>query len=264
MPVNSSYRELGFFLSADGKVGYFASDRAGGVGGMDIYHFELPDALQSESVTYTEGLVQDSITKVPVEATVVIKDRQTLTTDEEGRFFLCVDAGETLDIKILHKDYHPYQRKFSVPEWDNTTFFRLDILLDPLFKLPTYTDLLEPQPTTITLKSPMGKQLKHKVLFEFDKSELKVDAIKELELFLEEVFADQTVQNVEVIGFADQLGDSNYNYLLSEKRAKEVGIFLKEKGIRVDKVYIEGKGETINDQPNWKNRKVEVVVHLSQ
>ena len=123
---------------------------------------------------------------------------------------------------------------------------------------------MEPSATTVSLKSPRGKQLKHNVLFEFDKADLKVDAIKELEMFLEEVFSDQKVQNVEVIGYADQLGDSNYNYILSEKRAKEVGIFLKEKGIQVDKVYIEGKGETINDQPNWKNRRVEVVVYLSQ
>ena len=264
MPVNSSYRELGFFLSADGKTGYFASDRAGGAGGMDIYHFKLPDVLHSDPVTYVEGLVKDSITQLPVQATVIIRDRQTLMTDEEGRFFLCVNAGDSLDIKILHKDYHPYRRRFHVPEWDNATFFTLDILLDPLFKLPVYAEILKANPTMVSLKSPFGKDLKHNVLFDFDKSDLKIEAIKELESFLEEVFKDQKVQGVEVIGYADQLGDDAYNFLLSEKRAKEVGIFLKEKGIHVDKVYIEGKGELDNDLPDWKKRRVEVVVHLSQ
>ena len=133
MPVNSSYRELGFFLSADGKTGYFASDRAGGMGGMDIYHFELPDALQSEQVTYTEGVVTDSITHRPVEgAKVVIKERQTVTTDEAGRFFLCVDAGGVLDIKILHKNYHPYQQVFHIPEWDNSSFFSIEYFTRPI------------------------------------------------------------------------------------------------------------------------------------
>ena len=264
MPVNSSYRELGFFLSADGKTGYFASDRAGGAGGMDIYHFKLPDVLHSEPITYVEGIVQDSITHLPVLVTVVIKDRQTLVTDEEGRFFLCVDAGDSLDIKILHKDYHPYRRVFLVPEWDNTTFFKLDILLDPLFKLPVYTDILQANPKLVSLKSPFGKELKHNVLFDFDKSDLKIEAINELEFFLEEVYKDQKVQSVEVVGYADQLGDDAYNFLLSENRAKEVGLFLQEKGIQVDKVYIEGKGEANNDQPDWQNRRVEVVVHLSR
>lgn len=264
MPVNSSYRELGFFLSADGKIGYFASDRAGGAGGMDIYHFELPDALQSQSITYVEGLVRDSITKMPVPSTVVIKGGQTLVTDEEGRFFLCVDANDTLDIRVLHKDYHPFQNIFPIPEWNNLTFFNLDIQLDPLFKLPVYEDLLQANPTLVALKSPFGKELKHNVLFEFDKAELQVESIKELERFLEEVFSEQKVQNVEVIGYADQNGDDSYNFLLSEKRAKEVGIFLKEKGIEVTKVYIEGKGETYNDRPDWENRRVEVVVHLAQ
>lgn len=39
-PVNSPHRELGFFLSADGMTGYFASDRPEGYGGMDIYKFK--------------------------------------------------------------------------------------------------------------------------------------------------------------------------------------------------------------------------------
>ncbi|MCB0640088.1 MAG: PD40 domain-containing protein, partial [Phaeodactylibacter sp.] len=51
-PVNSSYRELGFFLSADGRKGYFASDRDGGQGGMDIYQFELPQELIARPITF--------------------------------------------------------------------------------------------------------------------------------------------------------------------------------------------------------------------
>ncbi|HHM20612.1 MAG TPA: tetratricopeptide repeat protein, partial [Bacteroidetes bacterium] len=190
MPVNSSYRELGFFLSADGRTGYFASDRAGGQGGMDIYRFDLPDPLQSTPITYVQGTVIDSITGLPVVATVVVKDRQTFLTDDDGRFFLCVQAGHTLDIKILHKDYHPYRRLFGVPEWDNATFFPLNIALDPLFKLPDYNELIGAKPSMVSLKYSIGKQLKHNVLFDFDEAKLKVESIKELERFLREVFEE--------------------------------------------------------------------------
>lgn len=263
MPVNSSYRELGFFLSADGKTGYFASDRKGGEGGMDIYRFELPDVLSCEPITYVEGYVLDSITKMPVQATVNIVNRQQLQTDDEGRFFLCVEADGILEIEVQHKDYYPYKEYFIVPEWDNSEFFTLDIMLNPLFRLPVYTGNLDPPDATlVSLKSPFGKELKHNVLFDFDKSSLKVQSIKDLEAFMAEVNAEFQVASVEVVGYADDLGDDNYNYILSEKRAKSVGVFLKEKGIEVNKVYIEGKGETVNALPNWKNRRVEVVVHL--
>jgi tetratricopeptide (TPR) repeat protein len=263
-PVNSSSRELGFFLSADGKTGYFASDRIGGEGGMDIYYFELPAVLHSDPITYVEGLVKDSITQLPVPATVIVQGREPLMTDEEGRFFLCEPAGNLLDVTILHKDYHAYRRTFEIDKWDNATFFTLDIYLDPLFKLPKYADLINPEAALVALKPTKGKELKHNLLFDFDKADLKAEAIQELEIFLKEVFKEQKVKSVEVIGFADQLGDDNYNFLLSEKRAEIVGDYLTAKGIHVNKVFIEGKGETINDQPNWKNRRVEVVVRLSQ
>ena len=113
-------------------------------------------------------------------------------------------------------------------------------------------------------KSPFSKKLTHQVLFEFDKAKLTVESIKELEHFLKKTYEKEEVKYVEIVGYADQKGDDAYNYLLSEKRAKEVGIFLKKKGIKVGNIHMEGKGETANDQPDWANRKVEVVVHLAE
>ena len=59
-PINTASRELGFFLSADGKTGYFSSNRKGGMGGMDIYKFELSEYLYAEPITFVEGFVKDS------------------------------------------------------------------------------------------------------------------------------------------------------------------------------------------------------------
>ncbi len=40
LPINSERNDYSFLLNADGSFGYFASDRKGGLGGMDIYSFE--------------------------------------------------------------------------------------------------------------------------------------------------------------------------------------------------------------------------------
>ncbi|MBK7872164.1 MAG: PD40 domain-containing protein [Saprospiraceae bacterium] len=50
-PVNSAHRELCFILAADGRTGYFASDRPEGFGGLDIYRVSLSSELYSEAIT---------------------------------------------------------------------------------------------------------------------------------------------------------------------------------------------------------------------
>ena len=262
-PVNSSYRELGFFLSADGKSGFFASNRPDGFGGMDIYEFSLPEQLYSEPITYVEGYVKDSITHLPVQTVVQFEDRPPVETDEEGRFFLCVKAPDTLRLSVTAKDYHPYANKFGVPLWDNRAYFNLNLLLDPLFKLPVWQGQLavkspEPPPSPVISAS----ELRLSLLFEFDKSDLKPEDFAELDKFLEQLRSANLVENVEIIGYADEIGKDSYNLRLSEKRAKNVGVYMKEKGVQVKKIVIEGKGETRNGQPNWKNRRVEIIARM--
>jgi outer membrane protein OmpA-like peptidoglycan-associated protein len=82
---------------------------------------------------------------------------------------------------------------------------------------------------------------------------------------LNEVFDGiKTVKNVSVIGFSDDIGGDAYNMILSEKRAKSVGVYLKEKGIRVDKIFIEGRGELNSTRSKKENRKVELVVSIEE
>lgn len=268
IPVNSSYRELGFFLSADGTTGYFASNRKGGRGGMDIYSFLLSDKLQSDNITFVEGFVKDSILNVPVpNATVYFKNRTAIQTDEDGRFFLCIPAKDTLNILVAEKDYHRFRKEFIIPKWDNKVFHEINILLDPLFRLPVYSgelDTADPEPTT-TSTFGFSEEIKHNLFFGFDDASLTPDLKEELLNFLQNTFSGNPVSSVEIIGYADDIGSDSYNLILSEKRAKAVGVFLKENGIRVDKIYIEGRGEQKGGgKPKWQDRRVEVVVRIDE
>lgn len=268
LPVNSSYRELGFFLSADGKTGYFSSNRKGGFGGMDIYQFDLSEQLFNEPITFVEGHVRDSILKTPVKTTVQFKNRLPMETDENGRFFLCVKAGETLEFDVRADEYHPYKNTKFVSEWDNKVFFPLEINLDPLFRLPTFVGELD-APTSVPVVTNSDKnkwkKIRHTILFSFDESSLKPEMKEGLNAFLNDVFDGvKTVKNVSVVGFSDDIGEDAYNMILSEKRAKSVGVYLKEKGIRVDKIFIEGRGEINSNKSKKENRKVELVVSIEE
>ena len=51
-PINSYQDETGIFINAQGNAAYFASDRPGGYGGLDIYCFELEEALRPEPILF--------------------------------------------------------------------------------------------------------------------------------------------------------------------------------------------------------------------
>ena len=51
-PINTGGDEINFFVAADGKTAFISSVREGGNGGFDIYTFELPEAVRSDSATY--------------------------------------------------------------------------------------------------------------------------------------------------------------------------------------------------------------------
>jgi outer membrane protein OmpA-like peptidoglycan-associated protein len=71
-PINSYQDETGIFINAQGNVAYFASDRAGGFGGLDIYCFELDESLRPEPVLF---IAEKSVNKTH---TTTIDEIETL------------------------------------------------------------------------------------------------------------------------------------------------------------------------------------------
>ena len=51
-PINTPGDEINFFVAADGKTAFISSQREGGQGGYDIYTFELPEEVRSDSANY--------------------------------------------------------------------------------------------------------------------------------------------------------------------------------------------------------------------
>ena len=262
-PVNSPHRELGFYLSADGKTGFFASNRPEGEGGMDIYRFELSEQLFGEPITFLEGLVKDSVLLTPITTKVDINGRAPLTTDAEGRFFLCVGAEETLDFEVLATDYRPYHNQFFIPPWDNKDFYTIDLLLKPqlsfLAELEQETAMVEPTARAI----PEEFTLEHHILFGFDSADLNQGEVESLEALVENL-QSKKVLKVEIVGYSDDIGTQSYNLQLSEQRAKKVAVFLLTRDISVDDIHIEGKGTIVNDKSRAYNRRVDIKITIRE
>lgn len=266
-PVNTAYRELGFFLSADGQTGYFASDRPDGFGGMDVFYFELSEQLYSDPVTLVEGFVRDSILDIPLQVTLQIEGRGAVTTDREGRFFICVPAGEIVDIRTERRFYHPYHWQFPIPTWENRDFYTIDVLLQPVS--PPSADPLpkpaseDPDPAPTSSRQKMKRDIVHAVYFDFDKSTVSAESIFPLREFVESL-KNQDIAKVHIVGFSDDIGADLYNLKLSEERAKQVALFLMGNQIFVDQIFIEGKGEVRSSGPREKNRRVDIRVSVME
>jgi hypothetical protein len=257
-PVNSPFRELGFFLSADGRTGYFSSNRPGGFGDMDIYKFELPEQLFGDPITFVEGIVRDSLADRAVPSAVYLAGRDPLRTDEKGRFFLCLPAETPLEIRVSEADYHPYHNRFTIPRWDNRQFFTLEIILDPLRQMVARG--LTPAPDTAAAevkKTKVEKQYTCTLFFGFDSYRLDIDQTNRLDDFIKGLDGKE-IARVEIVGYADDIGADEYNLRLSEERAKNIALFMREYGIIVHKVYLEGRGAVKDDKPKDRNRRVEI------
>lgn len=255
-PVNSSYRELGFFLTADGKTGYFSSDRESGFGGMDIYSFDLPEQLTSFPMTYLEGVVTDSLYNLPVPTKLYFNDRLPIHTDERGRFFRCVPADEKWDFTINQTGFEPYRKSTVIPRHDNKEFYELNIKLQPEERLLNLSEEAREE----ELKSV---ELNKKIFFGVDLYGIGLEHRKELDIFLQKCLDGRSIiKQIDIVGFADASGGDAYNMMLSEKRARSVAIYLQSRGIRVDRIYLGAEGEQHNNDPGWQNRRVELRVKV--
>jgi outer membrane protein OmpA-like peptidoglycan-associated protein len=107
------------------------------------------------------------------------------------------------------------------------------------------------------------------VLFEPGKNELATGAapaIEQLAAYLNE----NTTRRVQLEGFSDNVGDSQYNLDLSIQRAVSVRDALNAAGVALERILIEGYGEEFpvasNDTADGKrrNRRVEAVISDEQ
>ncbi len=130
--VNSTLDEMGFTVTDNGEIGYFASNRAGGKGGMDLYR-----AVRSgTAVTFA---VIDGKTRKPVPNAVL-----DFGDCGQGVFLTGVDGAYTFRA-LPTLNCRPYVRKsgfnakqFSFVAKGMTDQQRVEIVLNPEDKITVY------------------------------------------------------------------------------------------------------------------------------
>jgi outer membrane protein OmpA-like peptidoglycan-associated protein len=266
-PLNSAGDEKSFSLK--GEVGYFSSNRTGGVGETDIYRVfffnkmiltgEVRDLQNNEIQANTLLRVIDSKGK-----TTQIK------TDLEGKYALALPANETFTVQLIKEEKLRYVQNLKLNAlqvinknnrvYHQNFYFNIKVEdAETLTNVKAITQLNETKKGTIF-------KLRF-VYFKTGSAELKESSFLELQN-LANFLRENSQIEIEIGGHTDNVGEKVVNQQLSQRRAESVRKFLiNEERIAESRLKSKGYGDTKplvsnDDEKEGReiNRRIEVKI----
>lgn len=259
-PVNTTDDDVFYVVSANGKHGYYTSVNSNGFGGRDLYMIsfiteekkekpietrrdEITENKRQEVVTkqieiktdplprltILKGVVSDEISKKPLDAAIEIIDNDqnkviyTLNSNSlSGKYLTSLPAGKNYGIAVKKEGYLFHSENFNIA--DSAAFQEVtkDIALKKI-----------QVGSTIVLKN---------IFYDFDKATLRSESTNELERLMK-LLNEMPNLKIEISSHTDSKGANEYNFKLSENRAKSVVEYLISKGIDSTRLLSKGYGE---------------------
>jgi outer membrane protein OmpA-like peptidoglycan-associated protein/tetratricopeptide (TPR) repeat protein len=228
-PINTENNENSLLVGPDGEIAFFASDRPGGYGSLDIYYFVLPEQYRPVKTTHFEGIVYDALTKKPLEGTFELIDVangeqivESIADPVTGEFVVALPTGKEYALNVSYPGYTFFSKNFNMKvEGDGP--IRMDVPMIP-----------------ITDDRPV---LLENVFFDLAKSTLRKESSAELNKLYQFLKENESVR-IEIAGHTDTRGNDEENMKLSQDRAKAVFDYLVNAGISADRLEHKGYGET--------------------
>jgi outer membrane protein OmpA-like peptidoglycan-associated protein len=209
-PINSKSDDVGFFVSTDGQWGYFGSkERIDGIGGWDLYTFELYKEARPEKVLFISGNVKDiakdpnsnAITRVEIKNVETKKVTSIPVDNETGDYVAAMVFNSDYVLTVKKPDYVYESKYISQEDTSINTFAEVDVEIEPIEVDKSY-------------------QLDD-INFATSSSELTKNSLKIIEQFAIFLIENPNIK-VSIEGHTDNVGDESSNKILSEERAKAV------------------------------------------
>ncbi len=259
IPINTARDDLGFFVSTDGHLGYFASNepsRTNGksVGKYDIFSFELYKEARPDEVSFFKGKIEDFGHGEPTGFTVEVKDVVTNKVTEgmvdtiTGNYAVVVNTKIKNDLIIsVKKDNYAFNSKLIKKDsLVNSKPVKLDIEVDSIQVGKTYT--------------------LNNIYYKTNSADLDPSSAVVIDEFANFLKTHPTIK-IEVRGHTDNVGDAKSNLSLSTDRAFSVRDLLISKGINEKRlINFKGYGASMpiannsNEAGRAKNRRTEFVI----
>lgn len=229
-PINSTYDENSLLVSADGELAFFASDRKGGYGKLDIYSFVMPEQFRPTKTLYFEGIVYDITTRKPLAGKFQLIDLETgkevIYSEADkvnGEFVVSLPLNKEYALNVSYPGYTFFSQNFNMNNSQGLEAVHMDVPMVPISS---------DQPVLLA-----------NVFFDLAKSTLRKESFVELDKLTDFMVKNPTLK-IEIGGHTDSRGDAKANLKLSSDRAKAVYDYIVAKGVDANRMAYAGYGST--------------------
>ena len=240
-PINSEEAEESLIVSVDGHYGYFSSTRKEGLGGKDIFYFEIPEEAKPDKIVLAKG--KGSFGPNGSEnAKMILRDKngnkkeQDFSVGDEGEFIAIVNVEEVKGDALLEIQTEGGAfESLLISEEDvgNTVVKEKQIDVKPIEKGEAYTI--------------------NDILFESNSSKLKESSKIVLDGFVDWLLVNKEL-NIEIQGHTDDIGPDKANLALSMDRSFSVMEYLIKNGVEKSRLKFKGFGESNPKVPNTSSK----------
>ena len=249
-PINTPEWDAFFTLDAGGEYAYLTNSE-GGYGESDIVKVKLLEKERPKPIVMVTGNVFNAKTKQPLCASLIYE------TLPDG-----LEAGNGVSSAIdgSFKIVLPYDKNYLIRATADKFFAQSENLnLDSLVKIG-YREIHK---DLYLVPIEIGQVVRlNNVFFDFDKWDLRSESFVELDRVVKLLQENPAIE-IEMSAHTDSYGSDDYNFKLSDNRARSVMEYILSKGITSNRITSQGYGETVpvapNDTPENRqlNRRVE-------
>jgi OmpA-OmpF porin, OOP family len=252
-PINTEGWDGFFTLDAGGEYAYMSSS-INGFGEADIVRVKLLEKEKPDPVLLVSGNVYNKKTGKPLSASLIYE----ILPDgsEAGNGVSNPDDGS---FKVVL----PFDKNYLIRATADKFFAQSENLnLDSFVKAghkEIHKDLY-------LVPIEIGQVVRlNNVFFDFDKWDLRAESFIELDRVVQLMKENPAIE-IEMSAHTDSYGADDYNYKLSDNRARSVMEYIISKGISASRIISKGYGETKpvaeNDTPENRqlNRRVEFTI----
>jgi outer membrane protein OmpA-like peptidoglycan-associated protein len=256
IPINTPADDVGLFVSTDGHYGYFASNlpqKNPGMGGYDIYSFELYEKARPQKVAFIKGELKNEDGKPPQNMKVEIKSANSKTKTEvlidsaTGSYSAVVNMKKKEDFIITVKK-------------EGAAFTSQLVVADSVSAKPRQVNL------EVKTMTPGAAYTLNNLYYRSNSAELEGRSKIVLEEFASYLKENPHVK-IEIHGHTDNVGDAKTNLGLSTDRALTVYETLEKFGVaKTQLIAYKGFGATkpiadnASENGRSKNRRTEFFV----
>ncbi len=237
--INTEGTENYFTVDTKGEYAYVVKWDTDKEGFSDLFRVgilppgeEEPEeqTVKPEPVAVIQGMVLNSKTRAPVRAKIRYVDihskepvGEAVSNAVSGEYTIALPAGRLYSYEAEAEDYLSESNSIDTRELEETESVNRDLMLVPI---------------------EVGEVIRlNNIFFETDKAILRKESDLELEKLLG-ILITNAKMRIEIAGHTDNVGSSEYNLELSQKRADAVQQWLVEKGIEKEKIVSKGYGES--------------------